>query len=67
MVEFTEVTGPATVYQVDSFKNPTPTAVPQKARSKFAEEYEVDYADCRAQLTEYLGQKVVLVGVVTNE
>jgi len=44
-----------------------PSHAPQKARSLFADQYDVPYADCRAKLVEYLGTKYVIVGEIDDD
>jgi len=61
-VTLTEQNTTAAVYSVEEMS--WPQEVPAKAKSKFSEEYDIPYSNCRAQTVNYLGATFVIVGAI---
>ena len=62
MPEFEEIDSESTVFRVTVDDEITPINYPTKAKSKFAEERDVSYHDCRATVVENEKQMFVIVG-----
>lgn len=61
---FTELDGESTVYRPENYS--WSHSLPAKAKSKFAQDYDVKYEYCRAQTVEFLGDTYVIVGEIDD-
>jgi hypothetical protein len=60
---FTDQDTAGTCYEIDDFSIYDTTAYPARAKSKFADEYGVDYNNCYAKL---VGEYVIVAEVPSN-
>jgi len=45
----------------------SPQNAPNKARQRFADEHDIEYSACRAKLTKFEGEKVIVVAEIDND
>lgn len=65
-IQFEKLDGESGVYRIGDVHPTHVTSVPAKVKSQFAEEHDVEYKNCRAQMVRYYGERYVIVGEINE-
>lgn len=63
---FEKLDGKSGVYSIGEVHPTHVTSVPAKVKSQFAEERDVEYKKCRAQMVQYHSERYVIVGEINE-